>query len=237
MAATFSPDGTRLACGGNHPAFEVWESATMDEVAQWRAEDEAAAKRWAAWDQQAAAAKTALRPDWIKSWLILAPIPSGAGQTLAQQLRDEQVAGETQLHPRAEEPVRVGSREMRWKPARFENGVIDFSRFVGAGETLGVTAYAVCYVRSAQARPDLRLKVGSDDQSRVYLNGRLLHDYPFPGPMVKDQSTVVGVDLRAGVNVIVFKVINQRSVWSGTLRFVDDQDQPARGLEFSLSPD
>jgi hypothetical protein len=52
-----------------------------------------------------------------------------------------------------------------------------------------------------------------------------------------DRETVEGVELRAGINVIVFKVFNEHGSWSGTLRFTDEQDQPVEGLEFSLNPD
>lgn len=147
------------------------------------------------------------------------------------------MAGEVQLRPQAEESVRFGLQALAWKTAEFPDGVIDFARAAGAGEHLNKMGYAVCYVRSPQARRDLRLKFGSDDQSRLFLNGKLIGEQMDPGGLILDRQTVAGLDLQAGLNVILFKVFNSHGRWSGALRFVDEQDQPADGLEFTLNPD
>jgi WD40 repeat protein len=239
MTTTFSPDGACLAYGGNHPSFEVWDAATEADAVRWREEEEAAAQRWAAWGSEQVASARAARPspDLIKSWLILAPIPLPTDRKLMEQISEEQLPGESRLRPRAGELTRAGSQELAWKPTRFDNGVIDFNQSAGPAEYRGGAAYAVCYVRSDRERRGLRLKLGSDDQSRLYLNGRPVCEKLDASHLAIDRETVEGVELRAGINVIVFKIFNEHGSWSGALRFTDDQDQPVEGLEFTLNPD
>ena len=39
-------------------------------------------------------------------------------------------------------------------------------------------AYAVCYIRSEAEQRGLRMLVGSDDEAKVYLNGKQVHEAP-----------------------------------------------------------
>jgi len=69
-----------------------------------------------------------------------------------------------------------------------------------------ISAYALNYVYSPEAR-DATLYVGSDDTVRVWLNGRLVHEYPAGREAVPRQDTV-RVTLKAGRNVLLVKVGN-----------------------------
>jgi hypothetical protein len=51
---------------------------------------------------------------------------------------------------------------------------VDFNAVLSRKTEYSV-AYAVCYVESDRARDDLWLQVGSDDQAKVYLNGREIY--------------------------------------------------------------
>ena len=57
-----------------------------------------------------------------------------------------------------------------------EEIVLDFNRFVGK-QCDDSVAYAVCYVISAAEQHDLRLQVSSDDEAKVYLNGKEVYKY------------------------------------------------------------
>jgi hypothetical protein len=84
------------------------------------------------------------------------------------------------------------------------------------------------------------MMVGSDDAVKVYLNGKQVHKYPFPHPFVADQERVPDVLLNAGLNVLVFKLVNEldnhhNCQWS--IRFTDAQGNPVSGLRVTLDPD
>jgi hypothetical protein len=143
---------------------------------------------------------------------------------------------ESQLRPRAGDKVRVGNRDLVWKPYRAGDYFIDFNEFVGK-VTEDSVAYAVCYIESDTERNDVALRIGSDDQSRVYLNGQEVYRYLGWRPLLVDQNVVYKLTLRRGTNVLVFKVVNGAAQWQGCLRFVDRQGQPLEGLRVRLTPE
>ena len=83
---------------------------------------------------------------------------------------------EASLRPRPDETIRTRTGDLTWKIAQFENGIIDFDWVAGATINHSLAGYAVCYVRSDKERRGLRLKIGTSDQARVYLNGNTLTD-------------------------------------------------------------
>src|SRR5436189_105965 len=95
---------------------------------------------------------------------------------------DGRFCGSYRLHRRRggtpDETIRIRTGELTWKKAQFENGIIDFDRAAGAIINHSLAGYAVCYVKE---RRGLRLKIGTSDQARVYLNGKALYEYPFGG--------------------------------------------------------
>jgi hypothetical protein len=97
-------------------------------------------------------------------------------------------------------------------------------------------AYAVCYVISESERNDLLLQVSSDDQAKVYLNGKEVYKYSGVRPLLEILDPSSPVTLRKGTNTLVFKVVNEGMDWLGCLRFVDEEDNPVQGLEVRLAP-
>jgi hypothetical protein len=85
-------------------------------------------------------------------------------------------------------------------------------------------------------RDDLLLRVGSDDQSKVYLNGHEIFRWEKTRGLTLDQDEVP-IRLRQGTNVLVFKVVNVRSGWTGSLHFVGKDGRPAKGIRFGLEPE
>ena len=74
------------------------------------------------------------------------------------------------------------------------------------------------------------------DQSKVHLNGRLIHRCDQARQYVGDQDVVSGVEFKAGSNVLVFKVVNKATGWEGPVRFTDAADPPVKGLKVTLTP-
>jgi serine/threonine protein kinase len=253
--AAFSPDGRRIVTGSYDGTAKVWEAATEEQMANWQKEFSAGADR----DREAAAAaerERALRaqdPGRVRRWLILAPItfesPNGEvplpkapslslaelGSRGAPALAQEQISDEAGLNPRAGERVKVGVGEMRWRAVQLDDYLIDFNRLVGFEAEWSV-AYAVCYLESETEQTGLVMKVGSDDQSKVYLNGKEIYRCEKARSYAADLDEVANVRLKAGVNVLVFKVVNTLLDWKGSIRFTDSAGQPVRGIRVTLEP-
>ena len=117
-------------------------------------------------------------------------------------------------------------------PQIFLADLVDLS-FLGSTNV----AYAVCYIRSKTDQPGLRLLVGSSDAAKVYLNGKQIHRHSFPRNFVADQDIVEGIALNAGLNVLVFKVVNKFIHGQGSIRFTDTAGNPIRGIQLTLDPD
>ena len=128
------------------------------------------------------------------------------------------------------------SGELRWQEVAQEDYVIDFNEIAGH-ETPHSVAYAVCYIRSETDQRGLRMLVSSDDEAKVYLNGKQIHTFPFSRGLLEDQDTVQDIALNAGLNVLVFKVVNEDFYWDGSIRFTDAQGNPVAGIKVTLDPD
>jgi WD40 repeat protein len=182
---------------------------------------------------------------FLQDWLILAPIPLPAGQTGAEAVELQQVRDEADLQPRegvtavtpdGKKLITAGGKALVWKKHRVKGCVLDFNDFLGK-ETTDSVAYAVCYVVSATERTGLKLLVGSDDQAKIYLNGRRVYKYSEPrSRALIDDDTAPGISLNKGTNVLVFKVVNGTWYWEGCLRFADQDGKPFTDFQVRLAP-
>jgi hypothetical protein len=55
-------------------------------------------------------------------------------------------------------------------------------------------------------------------------------------PYMADQDAMAGLDLKAGLHVLVFKVVNETLDWQGSIRFTDAAGNPVRGMTVTLAP-
>jgi hypothetical protein len=250
IRAAFSPDGRRIGTASYDQTAKVWEAASSAQVENWRQEEEAAAAEVAAEERRIVAdqardkAARAQDPGAIKQWLVLLPIPYDAqngvdpGPNGARALREEQVENESQLRPRAGKSIKAGGIERTWREARLENYEVNFDDLAGMVNEWSV-AYAVAYIYSETTQRQLKLNVGSADQSKIYLNGKPVYQKLYVWGYVRDRDEVeTGIELQAGLNVLVFKVVKERaSWWKGSVRFTDAAGQPLKGIRVSLDPD
>jgi WD40 repeat protein len=239
FAVAFSPDGRRIVTGSDDGTAKVWEAARVEQVAAWQQEERAAAQALAALQGEQAAEverqKIARVRDSIKQWLILAPIPLATGQSGDMGLDLEQIEGEGRLRPTAGEARSIGSGELKWRAVALEDFAIDFN--VTLGEmTEHAVAYAVCYLRSEAEQRRLQMLVGSDDQAKVYLNGKQVYKSATPRSFVGEADRVTDIVLNAGLNVLVFKVVNEVLDWKGSIRFTDAHGNPVTGVKVTLDP-
>ena len=177
-------------------------------------------------------------PGTIKQWLVLAPIAfeGGTQERALRALEQEHIAQEANLRPRAGDRAKVGESERVWRKVQLKDSLLDFNEFLGKVTEWSV-AYAVCYIRSEAAQTGLLMKVGSDDQAKVYLNGKQIYRCEEARACELDQDVVAGVELKAGLNVVVFNVVNGTGGWQGSVRFTDASSQPIKGIRVTLDPD
>ena len=129
----------------------------------------------------------------------------------------------------------MGESELTWRAVQLDDELLDFNQLLGVVTQWSV-AYAVCYVHSDAARSGLLLKVGSDDEAKIYLNGKPVYTWDTPRNWASDQDVVAGVELRAGLNVLVLKVVNGVGGWQASVRFTDAAGQPPKGIKVQRVP-
>jgi dipeptidyl aminopeptidase/acylaminoacyl peptidase len=228
-SVSWSPDGRRLATSGEDGTAKVWEAADDRAVEHWVRRDRAVDDLLESNNFRSPHAH-----GFIQNWLVLLPLPHAVGENSAQALDRQQVPEEAQLRPRPGEGVTLGGHQWVWQEYRSPRAVVNFNAAAGRMAERSVV-YAACYIESDRARDGLWLQLGSDDQVKVYLNGReIYHDHRFRKLMWL--NTVGPVVLKRGVNVLLFKVVNETGEWEGCARLVDDAGRPVQGLSVRLFP-
>ena len=264
QSVVFSPDSRRIAAGGVDGTIRIWDSETHQEVAVLRAHKEfvpslaflpdgtalvsANLDALQVWRAPALSkiesaeklealqrAERAREEGAITEWLVLAPISFLPGQTGPEALEAEQVAGERQLRPIGGWALSLGGRELRWREVRLQDSILDFNEVLGQ-QTEESVAYAVCYIQSETEREGLRLWVGSDDEAKVYLNGQEKYRCRGRRSLIAGQDKVEDVALSAGLNLLVFKVVNEDLNWAGSIRLTDRDGNPVKGIKVTLTP-
>jgi hypothetical protein len=238
--AAFSPDGRRIVTACADWTAKVWEAATPSQLTAWQADENEASRRLDALarEQQAvinrARAASANDPGAIKQWLILGPIGFN-GHCGSVGVNQEQLAGEAHLRPSAGERIHVGESDLAWRPLQLHDYFIDFHPLFLAGPNWSVT-YAVCYIESESDQTGLTIKVSSEDQSKIYLNGNEIYRCERARQYLPDQDEVSGVELKRGLNTLVFKVANEEDTPQASLRFTDAAGRPLKGIRTTLTP-
>ena len=149
------------------------------------------------------------------------------------------MADEARLRPTAGQKLITGGTELVWREARPKDSVIDFNELLTQPSSLSA-AYAVCYVHAEQALNGLTLKIGRENPTRVYLNGKLIFERRSSWSTMSDPETVGALELQAGLSVIVLKVVNERykrDTSQASFRFTDQDGNPVKGLSVTTNPD
>ena len=238
---TFSPDGQRIISGSLEPAEKVWQAATPAQVGVWQKDEKSATERAAIRRrerEQAAAAERdrALRgqdPGVIRQWLVLVPRDAKGGKGAAA-LKQKEIPDEANRRPHADERVNVGESEWVWSAVQLKGYMLDFKQLL-AEATASDVGYAVCYIVCAADQTGLVMKVGSPKAS-IYLNGKEIYRRTEPRGYAPDNEVVAGVELKAGLNVLVFKVPRASVGWNGSVRFTDAEGNPVKGIKVTLTP-
>ena len=107
---------------------------------------------------------------------------------------------------------------LAWQPRQAEpNGYLDLRAAFGKDH---ISAYALTYVNSAK-KQKVKMLSGSDDQLRVWINGKQVYEYA-QSRGAKPDSDRVEVELNAGWNVVLAKVTNSTATHGLYLRFAGE---------------
>lgn len=171
---------------------------------------------------------------FVRDWLMLAPftIPDDAG---AAEIDLAQISMEGSLTPKAGDKQKIGDKEQTWKAVTAKEYNLNFNTTLG-NQNEDVLGYLVAYVVADQERAGLTAAISSNDQGKVWLNGKEIYKFTETRGIDKDTDKVAGVTLKAGVNVVVFKVINQKNDWAAALRFLDKDGKAVTGLVVKSAP-
>lgn len=169
---------------------------------------------------------------FIRNWLVLAPIAI-AEDSGATEIDREQLDGEAALAPKAGDSVNVGGKIVTWRAHQTASQMIDFRESFGAERGEDAAGYAVAYV-IAEAEVRARLSIGSNDQCKVWLNGKPVLKFAETRTFEKDTDSA-DVTLMKGRNVLIFKVINEKNSWQGAARFLQN-GAPLTTVRISMEP-
>ena len=179
----------------------------------------------------------AFKPDaegYIRRWVMLAPISLPEGETGSEAIFKEQIKGEAALQPRAGDKVKVGGKELTWQNITASTNYFDFTAIV---KTLNEreAGYAVTYIESATEQSDVIMAVASNDEGRIYFNGVDIYVFGEPRTLMLDADKGK-VTLKKGLNVVVFKIINEQGNWQGAMRLLDKGGAPLKNVRIKLTP-
>jgi hypothetical protein len=186
---------------------------------------------------QKAGGADASKPDsagYIRDWVMLAPIPLPDEGTCADLILKEQVKDEATLKPRSGDKVKVNEKELTWRNITAATNYFDFNAILKT-ENDRAAGFMITYVECDSEMPDMTMSVASNDQGRIYLNGKDIYAFTEARTLELDADKG-NVTLTKGVNVIVFKIINEQGNWQGAMRFLDKAGAPVKNLKIKLSP-
>lgn len=165
-------------------------------------------------------ARTGMVPE--DAWYVIGPFQNENGEGFYTKYPPEE-----SIQLDAEYEGKEGT--VRWEKQADDNldGFVDF-RYIFEPDQWAV-GYAWTKVLSGETR-EVQLRVGSDDQVIVWLNGEEVMRYEEPRPAEPDQD-VIPVTLNQGENQLLVKVCNEQMEWGFYLRLTDAEGRPLRDLE------
>ena len=182
-------------------------------------------------------AADALKPDsegYIRDWVMLAPIALPEGEPGSDAIFKEEIEDERSLRPKASDKVKIRGKELTWQKIRAATNYFDFNAILKSVND-HAAGYMVTYIECETDRPDVIMAVASNDQGRIYFNGEDIYAFSEPRTLMLDADKGK-VTLKKGLNVIVFKIINELNSWQGAMRLLDKAGAPLKDVKIKLSP-
>lgn len=177
------------------------------------------------------------KPDaagYIRDWVMLAPIALPEEGACGDLILQDQLKNEAAIKPKAGDKVKINGKELTWKNVAAATNFFDFNAVLKT-ENDRAAGFIVTYIECDKDMPALTMCVGSNDQGRIYLNGKDIYAFTEARTLELDADKGT-VTLNRGLNVVVFKIINEQGNWQGAMRFLDNAGAPVKDLKIKLSP-
>lgn len=155
------------------------------------------------------------------AWHVVGPFEDPESKGL-----DVPLPPDTELKIDAVYPLKTGSGTWRVRPTTA--GVLPLTALYEALPKCVV--YATCEVNSPREQT-VQLRVCSDDDAWIRLNGQEVFRYEAGGGMEYDKY-IVPLKLPQGKSTLLAKVYNRKGMWGLYLRLTDTQGKPLEGVEF-----
>ena len=147
----------------------------------------------------------------------------------ALRFLDFEGIGDFDLEVGLEATYETESGSVTWETHRDDN---KDDGFVNLREMFEAAEWKVGYAWTTLTAPEAReveLRIGSDDDIKVWFNGIDVLTHQVERPAEPDQDRV-NVSLQRGVNQILVKVCNREIDWGFYLRITDAGHRPIKGL-------
>lgn len=125
-------------------------------------------------------------------------------------------------------PEKPDAKDVEWKKTKAKDGRIQLHKILG-GKNCG--AYLKTNVYSPKTQK-VRMELGSDDQVKVWLNGKLVHQFAEPRSFKFDEDKLE-VELNEGWNTLMLKVCQGGGGWETACRFLRPSGARLRDVKFS----
>jgi hypothetical protein len=64
----------------------------------------------------------------------------------------------------------------------------------------------------------------------------MIFQNPVMNSFAPDEYKVAEIELKRGINVVVFKVVQEYGPWAGSVHFTDRDGNPVKGIKVTLDP-
>ena len=177
---------------------------------------------------------------FIHRWLVLEPVPVQGRLTesaVEESLKTAALPASGDTLPRAGETVSVNGATRQWHALDTLNYNLNLYHFAWSlsKPTSNVVFWVVTTVDSPREMQNVRLAIGSNAASRWWLNGEPVIALNDDRQSVIDDGVSKRITLRKGRNVIRAAIVNGGGATDFCARFLDEQDQPIKGLVAATS--
>jgi len=177
----------------------------------------------------------------IRSWLVLGIIPLPVPKELpSKQATGKKfdldflapVGGESGVKPVGGDTVKLDSGSYAWKLAKSQKPFMPLFLDANHDYTEKAVCYLYCQIISP-AKMDAFLLVGTDDATRIYLNGKVIHRY-IGQRSAKVDNDKVALSLKKGPNALLVRIDNYYGSGGICARIVNTNERPLRNLTVSF---
>ena len=172
---------------------------------------------------------------FIRNWLMLAPIKLAQENNGAEEIDKQQIKDEGKIAPKEGDKTKAGDTELTWKAIKAAEAFFDVNEILGS-PTENAAGYFVAYINVPAEKKDVVLLMGSNDEGKVYVNGKEAVKSDVARAFEKDTDKAEGLTLKKGINTIVFKVINENNNWQGSIRFTTKDGTAIKDFKVQLTP-